>query len=490
MTAEQRAAFARVFFWVVVVVLLYVTTVPFGLETPANFGRKWLRTEILPFYLRKGEIYHPSDLLGNLLLFLPFGFALQGLRLERRGRLAASVWPAIFGGMLMSLAIESMQFFLKERFSSSNDWVMNVAGTAVGAALAQRYFKPARDHCLRFGRKLLQRPGVLVLVLSLFAYALWMLLPFNFTLSVNNLLRKWLQWKFSAAYLTSLPHEILTLDRREYWSLVVLENLLFGLLLGGQFILCCHWYRPNNRRFFRYAIALLVLILLLITFLQFVVMGSNPDILPLVAVAWGLVTGLILMRGRTASTAQISPWPLRASRAQALLLLPLFLLFLLLLLRPDLPDLRVAQSQSLQNNAASPSLAVLFASLLDSVRPSLLRLGGSAYFRLFLKIMLITMPVVFALAQMGLQRCDLVRKHHELAAAILGVVVGLLAQALRFFLWHSSVSLLTVLALILGGMIGLWLEAWWAKFKSAVQQDHSPLPTLLEQRGRSLGTTP
>jgi hypothetical protein len=261
--------------------------------------------------------------------------------------------------------------------------------------------------------------------------------------------------------------------------------LLFGLLLGGQFVLCCQWYRPDNPRFFRNAMALLGLALLLITFLQFVVIGSNPDILPLLAMIWGLLTGLVMMKKRTTGSSQTTPWPLQHARAQAFLLLPMFLLFLLLLLRPDLPDLRVAQTQSLQANTASRSLNFLFANLLNSIQPSLLRLGGSAYFRLFLKLLLITIPVAFVLARTRSWQREPVRKHHDLAAILLGIAVGLSAQALRFFLWQSSVSLLAVFAVTLGGVIGVWLEARWTNFRSAVQQSHYPLPTLLEQSGRN-----
>jgi glycopeptide antibiotics resistance protein len=465
----------------VVVALLYVTTVPFGLEVPANFARKWQRTEILPFYLRKGEIYHPSDLLGNFLLFLPFGFALQGWRRERRGPRNASLWPTIAGGMVMSFAIEATQFFLKDRFTSINDWVLNVAGTAAGAALAQGYYTTALDRWLRTNRRLLQRPGVLVLLLLLAAYALWMLLPFNFTLSTSNLQRKWLQWKFSAAYLAALPHESLTLDRREYWPLVVCENVLFGLLLGGQFVLCCRWYRPENLRFFRGGIALLGFALILITFSQFVVIGSNPDVLPLMAAALGLTIGLIIMRKGAAGTEQLPVWSMRASPTAPLLFTPLILLFLLLLGRPDLPDLRVAQTQTLQNNASGDAMAVLFAHLRDSMRPSFLHLGGSAYFRLFLKLLLITTPVAFALAQIKPRRFNIARGLEYLAVILLAAAAGLLAQVLRFLLWKGGISLLAVLALMMGGTIGFWVANWWEKFTLELRQDPASIPTSPEQ---------
>ncbi len=457
-------------FCLVVVVLLYVTTVPFGVEIPPNFGKKWERTEILPFYLRQGERYHPSDLLGNFLLFLPFGFALQGWRLERRREQAAGLWPTIGSGMLMSLAIETMQFLLRDRYTSINDWILNVAGTAAGAWIARNYYAAQLERGIRLGRRLLQRPAVLVLLLLLFIHALWMLSPFNFTLATHNFVRKWQHWKFSVNYLASLPLEMLTLDRREYWPLVLLENLLFGSILGGQFVLCQRWYRPGDRRFFRIGIALLGLALCLIAFLQFIVIGSNPDALPLLAVTSGLMLGLILMKKWVArrllmmdGVTQLSP------RTEALLLVPGFLLFALLLLRPDLPDLRVAQMQDAQHLSAQQSIQAFFTQLCTSVRPSFLSLGGSAYFRLFLKLLFVTIPLAFALATIKPRRQGAPYPLGVLHMLLLCTALGLAAQALRFCFWGSSVNLLAVFALALGGGAGVWMETWWEKYDSNLQ---------------------
>ena len=450
--------------------MLYVTTVPFGLETPSNFEKKWERTETLPFYLRKGEIYHPSDLLGNFLLFLPFGFAWQGWRREQRHPQTASLWSAMGAGMLMSFAIETTQFFLRDRFTSINDWILNVAGTAAGAWIAKSYSTALLERMLRFGRKLLQRPGVLVLLLLLFTYALFMLLPFNFTLSTNNLVRKWQQWKFSAVYLASLPHEILTLDRREYWLLVVWENVLFGTILGGQLVLCQLWYRPGHRRSFYVGLAWLGLAFFLNTLLQFLVIGSTPDVLPLLAVVSGAMLGIFIMT-KKAAPPLIAPGMQQLSRrVETWFLLPGLLLLTLLLLRPDLPDLRVMQMPEMQNSSAQSSTEAFFTYLLHSVRPSVLSLGGSAYFRLFLKLLLVTAALAFALATVRSQRLDAGRKQDIIKVLWGCALLGLGVQALRFYLWQGGISLLAVFALALGGASGVWLENCWRQFNLARQR--------------------
>lgn len=441
--------------------------VPFRVELPANFAQKWQRSETLPFYLRKGESYHPSDLLGNFLLFLPFGFALQGWRLERRGAQTVSWWPTVAAGMVFSLAIETTQFFLKDRYTSINDWILNVAGTAAGAAGARYYYRAALDRGVRFGGKLLQRPGVLLLLLLFLGYALWMLLPFNFTLATNNMLRKWLQWKFSFTYLAALAREILTLDRREYWPLVILENGLLGVLVGGQFLLCQHWYRPGNSRVLWGGLVLLTLVIVVIASLQLLVIGSNPDALPMFAMLAGLVLMVVAaQQGRSPVPGDSAAEQRFSARMAAGLMFALVLLFVLLLLRPDLPDLRVAQELGPQHGSLPQASHSFFDALRISLQPSQLSAGGSAYFRLFLKLLLLTMALAFALAHAAPHRPALFFRQPILAAVILWSVIAILGQALRFYLWHGSVSLLAVVALALGGATGARLARWWDGFRA------------------------
>lgn len=80
--------------------------------------------------------YHGNfDIQANLLGYLPLGLLLMaaavrsGLRL-RQGLLLALLTPA-----LLSFVLECLQYFLPGRVPSALDWLLNTAGTALGALL-------------------------------------------------------------------------------------------------------------------------------------------------------------------------------------------------------------------------------------------------------------------------------------------------------------------------------------------------------------------
>lgn len=71
------------------------------------------------------------DLAGNVIVFVPLGLALalalRGRPTERRLLLAT------LGGAGLSLAIEIIQLAIPTRVTALGDWLLNTAGTALGA---------------------------------------------------------------------------------------------------------------------------------------------------------------------------------------------------------------------------------------------------------------------------------------------------------------------------------------------------------------------
>jgi VanZ family protein len=77
-----------------------------------------------------------KDLILNLIGFIPFGFSLTAALIRLDGAIGKrSQLMAVFFGFLLSLTIESIQYWAPIRDSSIQDLILNTFGTAIGAAI-------------------------------------------------------------------------------------------------------------------------------------------------------------------------------------------------------------------------------------------------------------------------------------------------------------------------------------------------------------------
>jgi glycopeptide antibiotics resistance protein len=78
------------------------------------------------------------DALLNVAVFCPLGW---GLRALVAGRWTGAAW-AVLGvtviGGLLSVGMETIQYFLPQRYSAATDVLFNTVGTAIGALAAHR----------------------------------------------------------------------------------------------------------------------------------------------------------------------------------------------------------------------------------------------------------------------------------------------------------------------------------------------------------------
>ena len=75
------------------------------------------------------------DVIENILGFMPFGFVLCGLFALSRPRGRAILMAILVGGLL-SLTVESLQYYIPRRDSSLTDVITNTTGTLLGALIA------------------------------------------------------------------------------------------------------------------------------------------------------------------------------------------------------------------------------------------------------------------------------------------------------------------------------------------------------------------
>ena len=80
-----------------------------------------------------------SDVIINILIFIPLGILLHGMLRVRYGLTLKISLAALLAGTLFTLGVESMQHFSLTRNSSFIDVTMNMSGTALGIAMDRVY---------------------------------------------------------------------------------------------------------------------------------------------------------------------------------------------------------------------------------------------------------------------------------------------------------------------------------------------------------------
>jgi VanZ family protein len=138
-----------------------------------------------------GERVSIVDSVENILLFLPFGVfgVLAGVRARRAG-LGRIIFVTALGAAL-SVSVETLQLFTRDRISSTSDAFMNTVGTFLGAIAAS-----GAKGVYQRGLRAITRPGLIdpktffpVMVATiLVCLAAWE--PFDVTLDVGSVVSK------------------------------------------------------------------------------------------------------------------------------------------------------------------------------------------------------------------------------------------------------------------------------------------------------------
>lgn len=132
-----------------VTVVLGMTLYPFDFTTES------LPTHLPPFVGQGfGDLRtYKEDILTNIFLFLPVGFAFGILAARRTARFMPALILATLAGGLMSLLIESLQLFLPFRYPS----LLDVASNAAGAAFGYVIFKISAPFIYRILTRAIER---------------------------------------------------------------------------------------------------------------------------------------------------------------------------------------------------------------------------------------------------------------------------------------------------------------------------------------------
>jgi VanZ family protein len=112
--------------------LLYTLFIIYGSLFPLVDWRSPTQNLLVVWQQAMGQHLSRSDLLTNILVYIPLGFLLCSVCSQRLGTFSKVVLTVILGGML-SFAMEYIQLFLPARTSSPVDLILNVMSTIIGA---------------------------------------------------------------------------------------------------------------------------------------------------------------------------------------------------------------------------------------------------------------------------------------------------------------------------------------------------------------------
>lgn len=183
----RHPAFA--FFCAYALFVVYATLLPFQfLGDPGLLREKarWINWD--PRHLVNGEPTPVTDLVMNVVFFVPLGVI--GFHAQRRRHAAVAVLRATGAGLLLTTAVETLQFFTPSRNPATSDLITNTLGAACGALLAAvsraQFEGVVRRHAFAWMRR---EPLLPVLVGYVVLIAVSACVPFDLAFSVSDLKR-------------------------------------------------------------------------------------------------------------------------------------------------------------------------------------------------------------------------------------------------------------------------------------------------------------
>ncbi|HEX5606573.1 MAG TPA: VanZ family protein [Candidatus Binatia bacterium] len=175
--------------WAYCVFILYGCFIPFHFNFDPNFVRwRWVVfvTESLHEDIARPSL---SDIVSNILLFVPFGilsvWARRADRTDRAGFLA--ILSTTVYGLLFAIIIESGQTVAPGRDPSIRDAACNGFGAFIGAVCATVFIRDYRKYLQsEFIRVLFRTPSLLLLAYLICGILLDSYFPFEVTLDVSS----------------------------------------------------------------------------------------------------------------------------------------------------------------------------------------------------------------------------------------------------------------------------------------------------------------
>ncbi|MGH1363593.1 MAG: VanZ family protein [Calditrichia bacterium] len=236
-----------VLFYIFIFLTLYNTLIPFQFD----YGFADLPDQISKISLPDLSDLPLTDIVGNILLFMPFGF-LGFVFLQQRGFGNALLLIGA-AGFALSLFIEFVQLFIMNRNTAPHDLFNNSLGTLIGATGAAIYAGQigthARNALLELYRK---QPYALIPVLIALAQSVAAIMPFTVSITVSSLKKSLKSTNIVPFDYQSFGKLFLGYPNRQddlpFDFTAMIEDVLFWSAIGYVFYMCYRLYWQSNSK--------------------------------------------------------------------------------------------------------------------------------------------------------------------------------------------------------------------------------------------------
>lgn len=273
---------------------IYNTLIPFRFEYgSSDLGDKISQIQWTPYFTPEGRV-SLTDIVGNIILFMPFGFLLGMLLLYRNKNYV--IFKTVLAGALLSFLIEFVQLFIAERNTAPHDLINNTIGSGIGAVIALIYYARVSN----FSRKIFYdlfktKPFALIVVIIGAVQSISAIMPFTFAISVSAIKKSikktnlipFAYESFGKLFLSDPnKNDLLPFDFTLFF-----EDFLFWMALGYVVMLCYRLYWRNSKSARVLMIIAPLAYFFTLEFMQLFIVSRTTDINDVISSYSGLLSG-------------------------------------------------------------------------------------------------------------------------------------------------------------------------------------------------------
>jgi len=423
--------------------IFYATTVPFDFGlTIKSIANEWHQAEKIPFLQEDYTHVSGSDMLVNILFFIPFGFFLYATLCERKRQFAHPLRLVVIASLLFSLFIETFQLLLNDRYTSINDLISNTAGGGLGALVARSTYRQFSEFAERLMRSGLKNPLWALWAALLAIQTFLVLAPFRFEFKLQHLGNKLSQWLRSWGHLPYLSENSL--------SQYHLETFLLALLIAGVFFAALSRQPRMSRRNHYFLVASLFAYYPLLSLVTLSRSKGRPDAALLVLGIFGCAVGFLIFGVVLKKAAARDP----AGRVAGVYRKAFLVIYSLLFATHFFFPFQVQGWRSWGN----PTLEKQWLHIIPDSG-----LLSSKFILAMLCIFWLMIPFGYVYSQ-RIRMLDL--KDRIIRITWISFILGSSIEFLQSSIPGQHVEPLAVIFFIIGGMAGVLLESWWRRWRS------------------------